>query len=260
MKNLVWIFGFLVVGMIYLAGCGSNKDNNNQVPATAACPVGFYYSNGQCLGGPGVPTQSASFSYNYGFWADNHSGYSRLTFTNSAKMKEFFKVGMGVCDRGAHNYQNIGQANCDYYLSGKMDIIIQFSTANNANMLATFIAQPRVNNGFNYSGQLPSGWGLLGAALGWATGIYLPDPSYYQGTYKPVLQLQMAVSNINNSAGFEARGYGDYMSALNRTLLAIQVPNGKVDTSQSFNFNFIIGGTTAAQGVMSRCQTLNCSL
>ena len=85
MKNLVWIFGILVIGMIYLAGCGSNKNDNNQVPATAACPVGFYYSNGQCLGGPGIPAQSASFAYNYGFWADNHSGYSRLNFTNSAK-------------------------------------------------------------------------------------------------------------------------------------------------------------------------------
>lgn len=257
MKNLVWIFGILVIGMIYLAGCGSNK-NENQIPPTAACPMGTYYSNGQCFGATGVP-QSASFAYTYGFWADNYSGMTRLNFTNSAKMKEFFKHGMGVCDRGSHNYQNIGQANCDYYLSGSMDIIIQFSTANSANMLATFIAKPRVNNGWNYSGQLPSGWGLLGAALGYATGIYLPDPSYYQGTYKPVLQLQMAVSNINNSAGFEARGYGDYMSALNRTMMAIQVPNGKLE-SQSFNFNFIIGGVTAAQGVMSRCQTNNCSL
>lgn len=258
MKNLIWIFGILVIGMLYLAGCGSNK-NDNQVPATAACPVGTYYSNGQCFGVTGVP-QTANFSYNQGFWADNHSGYSRLTFSNSAKMKEFFKLGMGVCDRGANNYQNLGQANCEYYLTGKMDIIIQFASANSSNMIATFIAQPRINQGFNYSGQLPSGWGLLGAALGWVTGVQLPDPSYYQGTYKPVLQLQMAVSNINNSAGFEARGYGDYMSALNRTMMAIQVPNGKVDTSPSFNFNFIIGGVTAAQGVMSRCQTLNCSL
>lgn len=257
MKNLVWIFGILMIGMIYLAGCGSNK-NDNPVPATAACPVGTYYSNGGCYGATGL-VQNANYAYNIGFWADNYSGLTRLTFTNSAKMKEFFKYGMGVCDRGASNYQNLGQNNCDYYLSGQMDIVIQFSSANASNMIATFIAKPRVNQGFNYAGSLPSGWGLLGAALGWATGISLPDPSYYQGTYKPVLQLQMAVSNINNSAGFEARGNGDYMSAYNRTTLAIQVPNGKVE-NQNFNFNFIIGGTTAAQGVMSSCKTPNCSL
>lgn len=257
MKNLVWIFGILMIGMIYLAGCGSNK-NENQVPVNAACPVGTYYSNGSCYGATGIQ-QSASFAYNHGFWADNYSGYTRLNFTNSAKMKEFFKWGMGVCDRGEKNYQNIGQNNCDYYLSGQMDIVIQFSNANSNNMLATFIAKPRVNNGFNYAGSLPSGWGLLGAALGWATGIHLPDPSYYQGTYKPVLQLQLAVSNINNSQGFTGIGYGDYMSALNRTKIEIQVPNGKIE-STGFNFNFNIGGVTAAQGVMSRCKTLNCSL
>lgn len=258
MKNVVWIFGILVIGMIYLAGCGSNKNDNNQVPISAACPVGTYYSGGIChngIGG-GVP---AGFTYTYGFWADNYSGYTRLNFTNSAKMKEFFKLGMGVCDRGASSYQNLGQNNCDYFLSGSMDIIIQFSQANSANMLATFIAKPRINQGFNYAGSLPSGWGLLGAALGWATGVYLPDPSYYQGSYKPVLQLQMAVSNINNSAGFTGIGYGDYLSAMNRTKIEIQVPNGKLE-SQSFNFNFNVGGVTAAQGVMSRCQTLNCSL
>ncbi len=256
MKNLIWIFGVLVVGMIYMVGCGSSKNENT--PVNTACAPNSYYTNGSCYGAVGGPVPAA-YPYTTGFYADNYSGTTRITVTNAAKMKELFKYGMGVCDRGEKNYQNLGQANCDYYLSGSLDIVIQFAAANTNNMLATFIAKPRINAGLNYSGQLPSGWGLLGAALGYATGVWAPDTSYYQGATRNPLQLQMVVSAINNSAGFEARGYGDLWTGLNRTLFAIQVPNGKVE-NQNFNFNFLIGGTTAAQGTMSRCQTLNCSL
>ncbi len=257
MKNLAWIFGLLLIGMIYIVGCGSNKAEN-VTPVSAACPIGSYYSGGNCYGATGVP-QQAAFAYNTGFYADNYSGTSRITVTNASKMKELFKFGMGVCDRGDRNYQNIGQSNCDAYINGSLDIVIQFAPGDTNNMLATFIAKPKVNQGFNFSGQLPSGWGLLGAALGYTTGVWLPDPSYYQGAYRNPLQLQMVVSAINNSAGFESRGYGDYWTGLNRTLFAIQVPQGKAEDF-TFNFNFLIGGTTAAQGVMRRCQTLNCSL
>ena len=69
----------------------------------------------------------------------------------------------------------------------------------------------------------------------------------------------MVVSQINNSAGFEARGYGDYWTGLNTTTLAIQVPQGKVEDN-NFNFNFLVQGIPAAQGAMTRCQTLNCGL
>ena len=126
-------------------------------------------------------------------------------------------------------------------------------------MLATFIAQPKYNPYFNYQAQLPSGWGLLGAALGYTTGIWLPDPKYYTGAQKNPLQLQMVVSAINNSAGFEARGYGDYWTGLNTTVLAIQVPTGKVQDA-GFNFNLLVQGTTAAQGTMRACQYPNCGL
>jgi hypothetical protein len=254
MKNLIWVFAILTVGMLYLAGCGNNKNDN--VPINTACPVNQYYSTGNCYGAGGV-IQPAAYSLNAGFYADNHSGTSRITFTNSAKMKDLFKFGMGVCDRGNSNYQNLGQSNCEYYLTGSMDIIIQFAQGNTNNMIATFVAQPRVNQGLNFYGQLPSGAGLLGAALGYATGLWLPDPSYYQGAQRNPLQLQMVVSSINNSAGFEARGYGDYWTGLNRTLLTIQVPKGKVEDT-NFNFNLMVGGTTAAQGIMNRCQRPNC--
>ena len=98
MKNLAWIFGLLLIGMIYIVGCGSNKAEN-VTPVSAACPIGSYYSGGNCYGATGVP-QQAAFAYNTGFYADNYSGTSRITVTNASKMKELFKFGMGVCDRG----------------------------------------------------------------------------------------------------------------------------------------------------------------
>lgn len=258
MKNLMWVSGILLASVVFF-GCADKGNDQQPViqPAVAVCAAGQYYSNGGCYSQTGYVGNSA-FTLNRGFYADNHSGTSRITVVNAQKMKDLFKYGMGVCDRAANNY---GQSNCDSYLAGSLDIIIQFppTGAVSNTMLATFIAQPQVNPYFNYQAQLPSGWGLLGAALGYTTGVYLPDPKYYTGAQRNPLQVQMVVSQINNSAGFEARGYGDYWTGLNTTVLAIQVPQGKAD-DQYFNFNFQVSGVTAAQGVMSRCQTLNCGL
>ena len=255
MKNLMWITGLLFLSVAF-TGCGSKKNDTN-APVNLACPVGQYYSNGRCYGGTGVVGNS-QINFNKGFYADNYSGTTRITVVNSLKMKDLFKFGMGVCDRAGGN---IGQANCDSYLAGSLDIVIQFPQGGAANtMMATFIARPKYNANYNYTGQYPTSTeGIFGAILGVTTGIWLPDPQYYTGAYRNPLQLQMVVSAINNSAGFEARGYGDYWTGLNTTVLAIQVPQGKVEDN-TFNFNLNVQGTAAAQGTMSRCQLLNCGL
>lgn len=247
-----------LLSMAVLSSCGQNGSSNvNSGVNTQACAAGYYYQGNQCYpingGGPGTNPQ---YNYSNGFYADNYSGTSLLRVTNGARMKQFFKFGMGVCDRAATNW---GQANCDAYVGGYMDIIIQFPNSTNSSMLATFIARPKYNPYGNYSAQLPSGWGLLGIALGGLTGVYIPDPKSYTGAYRNPLQLEMAVSAINNSAGFEARGYGDYWTGANTTLLAIQVPQGKVQDNQ-INYNFMVGGQTAAQGTMTKCRTYNCGL
>ncbi len=257
MKNLLWISGLLLLTTA-IFGCGDKNNNNQPVPqpAVAVCAVGQYYSNGACYSQNGY-VGNAGVNLNRGFYADNYSGTSRITVVNATKMKDLFKFGMGVCDRAAYNY---GQSNCDSYLTGSLDIIIQFSQTGIANsLIATFISQPKVNQYYNYQAQLPSGWGLVGAAIGYTTGLWLPDPNYYTGAQRNPLQVQMTVSQINNSAGFEARGYGDYWTGLNTTVLAIQVPQGKAEDA-NLNFNFQVSGVTAAQGIMSRCQTPNCGL
>ncbi len=251
------IMGLLAL-LTFLSSCGKNNEsNNNNQQVTQACAAGYYYANNMCypINGGGYPT-NPGYTYNNGFYADTYSGTSVLRIVNGAAMKEFFKMAMGVCDRAAYNY---GQASCDSYVGGSMDMIIQFPSASSNTLLATFIAQPTYNPYLNYQAQLPSGWGLLGLALGYTTGVYLPDPRSYNGAYRNPLQLEMAVSAINNSQGFEARGYGDFWTGYNRTLLAIQVPQGKREDS-NLNFNFMIQGNTAAQGTFNRCQRVNCGL
>jgi hypothetical protein len=265
MKNILIASTLILSGLVF-SGCGpqNQSDGNvNPVAYTAstnmACPTGYWYSNGYCTNG--TNTIGANYNLNQGFYADNYSGYSSLRMTDQNKMREFFKLAMGVCDRGAANYQNIGQANCSYYLSGYMDIILQFPQQMNGNAIATFIARPRQNPYVNYTGQLPSGWGLIGAALGYLTGgqMQIPDPSYYSGAYRNPLQLQMTVTPTNNSQGFEARAYGDAWTGANQTLITLQVLNGSVN-STNLNYTMIIGNTPAATGTMSRCQSQNCGL
>ncbi len=263
MKKLIsslMIIGAVILAAFFLASCGKqnqNNDNNNTVNQAAVCPAGYYLYYNQCYPqnpvGPVAPLPPVQTSTN-GFYADNYSGTSVIRITNGPLMKEFFKNGMGTCDRAAING---GQATCDSYVGGSMDIIIQFMPGNIA--IVTFIAQPTYNPYLNYQYSLPSGYGVLGLALGYATGLYLPDPKAYYGAYKNPLQLQMQVSAINNSQGFKLHGYGDYYTAYNRTVLAIEVPQGKLEDS-SFNFNFLISGNAAAQGTLTRCRTQNCGL
>lgn len=254
--SIIGVVGALAVSQ-FIISCGPKKDNNSNY--TQACATGYYFYNNTCqpIGGGGGSTQPG-FLYTNGFYADNHSGTAILKMKDPVVLQEFFQQGMGVCNRSGLNY---GSARCDAYSSGYLDIIIQFPSVQTNTLLATFIAYPRQTNSWsNWGAQLPSGRGLLGLALGWATGIYLPDPKAYYGAVKNPLQLEMQVSAINNSTGFEARGYGDFWTGYNRTLIAIQVPKGSASDPTGFDFKFNILNKTAAEGTMSRCRYQNCNL
>lgn len=254
MKQLLYVFGLLAM-VAGLSSCQGNNDSGGQ--ANLSCPAGTTYYNGACYTGSGGYVQPSAYTYQNGFYADTYSGTSSLRIVNGSKMTEFFKYGMGVCDRsgGASG----GYYGCDAYVGGSMDMIIQFPPNGGNSLLATFVAQPRYNPYFNYGYSLPSGWGALGIALGYVTGVFLPDPKQYNGVYRNPLQLELAVSAINNSTGFSANGYGDYWSGLNRTKVTIEVPQGKMQDNQ-LSFIFKIGDVPAAQGSFTRCQRPNCGL
>jgi|GEM_PF-4388610 len=263
MKSLLLLTAGVFTSLL-LVGCDPGNRTNGNVGAIAtangACPAGYWYSNGQCSNGNS--TINSAFNFSNGFYADNYSGTTRLNIVNSTKMREFFKLGMGICDRAEKNYQNIGSANCSYYLSGYTAIVLQFPPQLNGSALVTVIAEPKTNPYVNYTGQLPSVANMLGMIVGYATGYsvpYIPDTSYYQGAYRNPLQIQMTTSAINNSAGFITQGYGDAWTGLNQTVVAIEVTNGSAN-STNLNYSFKVGGVIAATGTMTRCQTQNCGL
>lgn len=260
MKNFL-LLSTLLGSLLFVVNCAPNKsasNGSNTATANGACPAGYYYSNGQCYYGNG--STSASYSYTNGFWADNHTGMTTLQITNPTLMKQLFKLGMGVCDRGTNNY---GAANCDYYVQGQTDVVIQFpndgATAPSS-ALVTIFAYPKYNNYFNYQASTGPWWATLGNAI--LGGNYIPDINYYSGAYRNPLQIQMTVSPTNNSAGFQASGYGDAWTGYSQTLVTIEVLNGNPNSTSTntLNYSLKIGGSTVATGRMARCQTLNCGI
>ena len=264
MKNLL-LLSTLFASLLFVINCSPNRSSNGNVGAIAttngACPAGYWYSNGQCYNGNG--STPSNFGYNNGFYADNYSSQytylpTSLQITNTTLMKQFFKLGMGVCDLASHTY---GAANCDYYITGQTDLIIQFP--NNASgsvvpseALVTVFARPRQNPYYQYQASFGSWWQLAGSFLG----VYIPDTNYYSGAYRNPLQVSMGVSVTNNNQGFQASGYGDAWTGYNRTLVTIEVMNGNISTSSTLSYKLKIGGQEAAIGTMARCQTQNCGI
>lgn len=258
MKNLRLLLT-LVASTFLLVNCSPKNSSNNAngvATVNGACPAGAYYSNGQCFNSDGTPTNT-NYNYSIGYFADNYTGTSSLQVTNATLMKQLYKLGMGVCDRGTNNY---GAANCDYYVTGQTDIIIQFPNSGSTtptNALITVFARPRYNSYFNYQASTGPWWATLGNAL--LGGNYIPDPKYYSGAYRNPLQIQTNVSPTNNNQGFQASGYGDAWTGYNQTLLTVEILSGNL-SSTSLNYNLKIGGQTVATGRMSRCQIQNCGI
>jgi hypothetical protein len=74
--------------------------------------------------------------------------------------------------------------------------------------------------------------------------------------------LDMTIWPINNSQGFELRGYppaGAYYQGGNNLLFQFQVANGKLE-DLAWDYKFIYNGEEAATGRMVRCSTPNCGV
>lgn len=263
MKRLL-LFSTLFASLAFLVNC-SNKSSNSAGTANAytngACPAGYYYSNGQCYGGNGAT--NPFYNYSLGFYADNYSSvgsYFQVTNTTSGikAMKDLLKYGMGVCDLASNNY---GLANCDAYIQGWFDVIIQLpsdfnvSNGGTASALVTIAARPQQNPYYNYQASFGSWWQVAGALFG----VYIPDTNYYSGAYRNPLQIQAGVSPINNNAGFSINGYGDAWTGYANTIVTVEVENGN-QSSNYVDFKLKVGGQEAARGRMAKCQTPNCGI
>lgn len=274
MKTYISIFslGAALAISVILSSCGQNKKSNSVTPA---CGAGYTFANGSCIPSqyaiaPG-PGNTCPGGYVFtgqfctlgtgqipgsipgvGYYSDNCTGRTNLSVTGTASLREFLREGLGVCDRTGTVG---GTYDCSTYISGFLDVVIQAPNAATQNLTATFRAAPRNNalGGYgNYGYQLPSTWGE--ALFG------IPSSQTYYGATRNPLQLNMAVSVINNNAGFEARGYGDFLTGANRSLIQIQVDNGKLDNSYGFNYRVLYKGATMFEGSMVRCQSADCGL
>lgn len=183
--------------------------------------------------------------YIYGY--AQYAPQRNMTITNTAVYREFLKKAMSVCDAGQTNY---GTADCSAWVNGGFDIVFQVPTYTSNQMRITFRAWPQQNPYFTYTGSFPSAGQLLAAMFGF--------PVFSRvGAYRNPLTLELVVSPINNSQGFEARGYGDVYTLANRSLIQVQVATGKFE-SAAFNHQLAFEGQVFATGQFKRCVTFDC--
>jgi len=242
MKKFIFLTaGFLVSALVVACGSNSSDSTNNTV---IQCPAGSTFQNGYCIGANGGVVQTGSV----GFYSENWHDRS-LTISNGSGLREFLKNAMGVCDR---NHSNGGLADCSAWMSGAFDIVMQTPNTQTNSVQVTFRAKPKVNPNAYYSYSLPSAGQLAGAIFGFpvvgsATAVRNP------------LQLNMTVSVTNNNQGFEARGYGDFYTAANRSLLQVQIAKGKLEDSR-FDYRLAYRGEVIVTGTFVRCNTADCGL
>lgn len=270
---------YLALGSLILAGlvaCGkSSSDSTVQAPA---CGVeGYVFYNGACIPQssiiglnafgqcPAGYTVNGAYCYpnnvagingaiaGIGFYSDNYCGRTGLTIASgkSELFKSFLRDAMGVCNRA---HANGGVYNCDTYVGGLFDMVVQAPSVASNSLQATFRSSPRNNfaGGYGQWGyQLPSWRELL---------FGIPSSQNYYGAYLPKMAINMAVSITNSNQGFEARGNGDLYSAANRSLIQIKVPVGKLDNPFGLDYQLFFKGELMASGKMLRCQSIDCGL
>ncbi|MBK9323201.1 MAG: hypothetical protein IPM97_09720 [Bdellovibrionaceae bacterium] len=245
MNKMIFTVASVLTSVLVIA-CGSDGTDNNVNP-NIACPPGTFYQNGYCTGGNGITGgYPGQFSAAIGFYSENYQAKNMQT---TSALGTFLGEAMGLCNRG---HANGGDANCNNWSNSAFDFVIQAPTTQTNTLQATFRAAMRPNPGFNYSYSLPSAGQIAGAFLGF------PVPGN-PSAYLPKLQLNMTVSVTNNYQGFEARGYGDYYTKANRSLIQLQVPEGKLENGY-FTYRLVYKGQVVATGQLVRCGNADCGV
>jgi hypothetical protein len=179
------------------------------------------------------------------------------SMTVHAGAKTMMKYAMGVCDR---ENTNLGLANCSSWLSGFHDITL-FADGSQANRVKVVIrAFPDTRcTGYScgyYSATLPSFGEFFRGLFGFGAGNMA-------GFYNPMV-LDMTIWPINNSQGFELRGYGPSGATFGlgaNLLFQFQVANGKLEDA-AWDYKLYYNGTSGLvySGRMVRCNTQNCGV
>lgn len=238
MKKYMFIFAGFVISA-FLVACGSDNKGGGTV---ISCPAGTTFQNGYCVNGSGIVTDTGSV----GFYSESWGSGS---LTPGQGFGEFLKKAMGVCDRKG---EGGSYSDCSQWISGAIDIVIQMPNSQSNTAQVTFRAKPRYNSGPQYYYKYPTGGQLAGALLG------LPVVNT-SGAVRNPLQLNMTVNVTNNYQGFELRGYGDFYTQANRSLIQVQVAQGKLEDG-GFDYRLAYRGQVIANGRFIRCNNADCRL
>ncbi len=217
-----------------LTACGSNKTSSTD---NSVIQNGIYDPNNLNL------YQNTNDA---GYLTDNFQ-YRNITITNGTAYKSFMQKALGVCDRSANTG---GIYSCDSWLNSYFRLIVQATSSVSTQLRAIFMVYPQTNPYGWYGYQLPSWDQFFMGVMGF------PVPTQIGAVRNP-LALDMTVSLINQSQGFEARAYGAYDTLANKSLIQVQVMNGKVfDSTLPVVVSF--EGQQFASGTLLRCTYPNC--
>lgn len=258
MKHAIWIFLAAYTAVMVVA-CSKNGTDATVSPATqAGCPLGTTFSNGSCIGSNGIVSTGYSGA---AFKSDNFRDQS-MSMTSSTATTAFLRDGMAICDRGTYNY---GSASCTDYRSGYAQVVLQSVNAASSTARLTIEVLPRSYTSYSsyyYYASLPSAQQGLTCGISWLlTGMCMMTPTATQSQIaRNPIQLDLVVSAINNSQGFEGRGYGGLGTISQTALIQFQVANGKLSDGY-FDYKLIYNGQAGGvimQGRMNRCSDASC--
>jgi hypothetical protein len=180
------------------------------------CPSTHVFDSNQnaCIpiNGSGVVTPQTNvryWDYNKSFSMSNWGVQTQngdMQIVNAGAYKTFLKEAMAICDRNIWGYQ-AGLAKCDSWVSGSFQLIVQIGP--DLRPAISFTAYPQPNY-YQYT----LSFGINGGGM----------------AFNPLnLASDTTFSLINNSKGFEIRGYGSYMNGGGLRLIQIQVHQGTLN-------------------------------
>ena len=244
----LFVVALAVVGFV---ACGKSGGGSNNVPAA-----------GPALVAP-VLTHAIPPGTQVGFYAQNNKmNYlypgavgSTLNLQQTG-MSNVLKYAMGVCDR---NYISGGGAACSTWLNGLHDMML-FANGSQASSVKLVI-RSMLDQSCQNSFECGSYWYSLPNFQQMVLGFFGFNTLNNAGVYDPMV-LDMTVWPVNNSQGFELRGYapgGATYQGGNNLLFQFQVANGKLE-DPAWDFVLYYNSVSVATGHMLRCQTQNCGV
>lgn len=261
MKHALWIFAALYA-VTAIVACGKNGDTPISPASNAGCPAGTQFLNGQCVSWNGYSWQAVSTGYaSSAFKSDNYRDRT-LSISNANTYTAVLRDAMAICDRGTYNY---GTGSCNDYRNGYAQVTLQSvnPSANTARLTIEVQPSSLYNYGYGqYYASIPSGQQLATCGISMMLGmgcLMTPTAQQMQIARNP-LAIDLVVSAINNSKGFEGRGYGASGTLSQNALIQFIVENGSL-ADGSFNYKIGYNGQSGGvfmQGKMYRCQDASC--